>query len=230
MPIINMIRARSCGSPNAVFEWASSRLRGSTRREAEPRNRILASLAAIRREACSERRRRQEHFHTGPDGPTIGRNRRIGAGAVGSSGGVGGFRHGPPLYSCGADLRTSVDSLCPASPRLRSPTVIGGESLRAASPRFAIAAARLTASIVTPYEDLLRFVLETARPNPTAPAPNPQPVGQQMRYDLSPASAAHYQESPFLTAAMSCRGFWRGDSNIGWLHRARSHHLGRMGK
>lgn len=75
-------------------------------------------------------------------------------------------------------------------------------------------------SIVTPYEDLLRFVLETGTPKSDRTGTGTRSLfGQQMRYDLSAGfPLLTTKKVHFKSVAYELLWFLRGDSNIGWLH------------
>lgn len=87
-------------------------------------------------------------------------------------------------------------------------------------------------SIVTPYEDLLRFVLETGTPKSDRTGTGTRSLfGQQMRYDLSAGfPLLTTKKVHFKSVAYELLWFLARRFQYRLAARARSHHLGRMGK
>lgn len=76
------------------------------------------------------------------------------------------------------------------------------------------------ASIPTPYEDLLRLVLETGTPKGDRTGTGTRALfGHQLRYDLSEGfPLITTKRVHFKSVAYELLWFLRGDSNIGYLH------------
>ena len=77
----------------------------------------------------------------------------------------------------------------------------------------------MTSEIKTPYEDLLRDVLETgARKSDRTGTGTRSVFGRQLRYDLSESfPLITTKRVHFKSIALELLWFLRGDSNVRWL-------------
>ena len=86
--------------------------------------------------------------------------------------------------------------------------------------------------VATPYEDLLRLVLETGTPKADRTGTGTRRVfGHQMRFDLSAGFPLVTTKRVHLRSiAYELLWFLRGESNVSWLREHGVSHLGRVGR
>ena len=88
-----------------------------------------------------------------------------------------------------------------------------------------------TPVVETPYEDLLRHVLETGTSRPDRTGTGSRSVfGHQLRFDLRQGfPLITTKRVHFRSIAYELLWFLRGDGNVGWLQDERRDDLGRVG-